>query len=121
MMYVGFVITVKEAVRLLKLDEFTVTSDYDTLPIQNYLKEKGSQLEFTYIDKGACAFGLHVCNSYGEKYTTLDECIEGLQETKRKFHEEIEKMKIDTREVNLTWIESEERLVKSPQGYLIDV
>ncbi len=121
MIYIGYVITVKEALRLLGLNESIVSSFYDTEPIQKVLEEKGSQLDFKYIDKGACVFGIPVCTNYGEKYATLDDCIFDLILVKRTFHLEILKLKLDISEVNLTWIESEEQLVKNPEGYLIDV
>jgi hypothetical protein len=120
MIYIGFSISVDEAVRLLKMDPSQISSSYDTAPIQTYLKEKGSALTFASIDKGACVFGLPVCNHYAETYQTLDECIAGLQETKRKFQEEIETLKINTSEVNLISTGVGEKLVKNPQGYLID-
>ena len=121
MIYIGFVITVEEALRLLGLDKSMVTSSYDTKPIQDYLREKGSQVTFSYIDKGACAFGLPVTNNYSETYQTLDDCILGLQSKQREFREEIEKLKVDTSEVNLVWSESKEKPVKNPEGYLIDI
>ena len=121
MIYIGFVVTVPEAIRLLKLDESIVTSFYDTQPIQRFLRDKESPLQFQYIDKGACAFGLPLCNNYAEQYRSLDDCLADMKNKQREFHQEIENLKVDTSVVNLTWIECGERPMKDPQGYLIDI
>ena len=59
-MYIGFVITIQEAIRLFKLNKNIASSFYDTEPIQAYLREKNNDLQFKYIDKGACVLGIPV-------------------------------------------------------------
>lgn len=124
MIYVGFVIEVGEAIRLLGLDESIVSCFYDTEPIQKYLKDEGSDLKFFYIDKGACLFGLRVHTSdrvLQLPYSTVDNTIVAILKRKDEFLKEIRKLKIDISQVNITWSEEESRLVENPQPYVISV
>ena len=122
MLYVGYVVSVEEALRLLELPETTVSCFYNTEPIKNYLKGKNSSLRFHYIDKGACLFGVPVemeekdgCFPYG----TLEDTFSAILKSKTIFQREVETLKIDIGYVNITWVESEEIRVEHPQPYVI--
>ncbi len=122
MLYVGFVISVGEALRLLKLPENTVSSFYDTKPIQDYLREKDSYLTFHYIDKGACLLGVPV--EVEEKntcfpYANLEDTFYAIIRSKYIFQREVTNLKMDMSYVNITWIEEEEKKVEHPQPYVI--
>jgi hypothetical protein len=124
MLYVGFVITILEAIRLLKLDESLVKSFYDTKPIQEYLNQKQTRLVFEYIDKGACLFGVPVDTENGYTkfpYTTIEDTVQSILIAKIAFLRYIKHLDMDTNEVNLTWIEEEEILVENPEPYVISL
>ncbi len=121
-MYVGFAISVQEALRLLKLPENTVSSFYETTPIQKYLTEKDSYLTFQYIDKGACLLGVHVQVEEKETcfpYANLEDTFYAIIRSKHIFQREVANLQIDTSYVNITWIEEGEKRVENPQPYVI--
>jgi hypothetical protein len=116
MIYIGFVIPVEEALRLLKLpDNFTKTF-YDTGPIQTYLEERGSKLRFKYIDKGACLFGLPV-RLLPE--ASVEDTILAMIHAKRNFQYEIKAIKIDISKVNINRVEEDSWTVENPEPYVI--
>ncbi len=122
MLYVGYVISLEEALRLLKLDESIVTSFYHTEPIQRYLEQRNTRLVFEYIDKGACLFGVPVDTENGYTkfpYTTIEDTFQSITIAKIAFLRYIKDLNIDTSEVNLTWIEEEDILVENPEPYVI--
>lgn len=124
MLYIGFVITVKEALRLLKLPEEYVLSYYNTQPIQDYLKQKNTRLIFEYIDKTACLFGIPVDTENGYTkfpYTTIEDTVQSITLAKIAFLRYVKHLGIDTSEVNLSWIEEEEILVENPEPYVISL
>jgi hypothetical protein len=124
MLYVGFVITVLEALRLLGLPEDFVSSDYDTEPLQEYLKQKKTRLVFQYIDKGACLFGVPVDTENGYTkfpYTTIEDTVQSITLAKIAFLRYIKQLNMDISEVNLTWIEEEEILVENPEPYVMSL
>lgn len=116
MMYIGFVIPVEEALRLLKLPDDFVQTFYNTEPIQNYLEERGSKLVFQYIDKGACLFGLEVKLRHE---SSVEDTIYAMINTKKMFGYEIKALKIDTNVVNINRIEEEAWPVENPEPYII--
>lgn len=115
-MYIGFVITVEEALRLLKLPEDYVKSSYDTAPIQNYLEERGSSIVFQYIVKGACLFALQVKL---RQEPSVEDTILAMINTKKMFGYEIKALKIDTKVVNINRVEEEAWPVENPEPYII--
>lgn len=115
-MYIGFVIPVEEALRLLKLPDTYVKSFYDTGPIQKYLEERGSNLVFSYIDKGACLFGLHV-KLLPE--TSVENTILAMINTKKMFTYEVKALKIDISKVNINRVEEDCWTVENPEPYVI--
>lgn len=115
-MYVGFVIPIEEALRLLKLEDDFVKTFYDTAPIQNLLTDFGSKLLFQYIDKGACLFGIKVAL---KTEPTIEETLLQLIQAKRQFLAEIKQLKIDISKVHLTRVEEESWLVENPEPYVI--
>jgi hypothetical protein len=122
MIYIGFVITVNEALRLLKLPDTMVRSFYNTEPIQKYLNEQKSELVFQYIDKGACLFGIEVSindEKTGFPYAKTDDVFFQILSTKYAFQHEMERLGVDTSKVHITWIEEEEKLMENPQPYVI--
>jgi hypothetical protein len=124
MLYVGFAITIEEAIRLFKLDANIVKSFYDTEPIETYLKEKQSELVFTYIDKGACLLGIpiHLEDTTTHfPYSKAEDTILSILIAKKQFLKEIQSLSIDIRNVNLTWIEEEEICVENPEPYVMNV
>ena len=116
MIYVGFVIPLEEALRLLKLPENTVSSSYDTKPIQNYLKEKQSKLEFQYIDKGACLLGVKLLL---RQESSVDDTIMAMITAKKFFHWEVKTLGLDISKVNINRIEEESWPVENPEPYVI--
>jgi hypothetical protein len=119
MIYVGFVITIDEAIRLLKLDRSIKQNFYETRPIQRILEDKGSCLHFEYIDKGACILGVPI--RMDEPYSPVSDTIIQILLAKKVFLEEMKKQEADMSSVYLTWIEEEERLVENPEPYVISL
>ena len=115
-MYIGFVIPVEEALRLLKLPEDFAKTFYDTDSIQRYLKDAKSHITFQYIDKGACLFGIKVRLT---EEPTLEETIVAMIEAKKDFLCEVKKLRIDISKVNINRIEEESWLVENPEPYMI--
>ena len=121
-MYIGFVITIQEAIRLFKLNKNIVSSFYDTEPIQAYLREKNNDLQFKYIDKGAYVLGIPVNtedNTTCFPYANLEDTFYAMIHAKYIFEREIRNLAVDMSVVNITWIESEEVCVEHPQPYVI--
>jgi hypothetical protein len=123
MLYVGLPMNIGETLRLLKLDEKYVPSFYDTKPIGDYLKQRGSELLFEYLDKGICLLAIQV--RYPRKAEndvpngTVDQTIVDLIDAKQRFFEECHKLTIDLRCVEIQWIESEPFVLENPQPYVI--
>lgn len=117
-MYIGFVIPLEEALRLLKLPDDFVNSFYDTEPIQKYLEERGSNLVFQYIDKGACLFALKV-KLLPEP--SVEDTILAMITMKKQFGYEVRALKIDTRIVNINRVEEEAWAVENPEPYVISL
>ena len=116
MIYVGFVVPLEEALRLLKLSETIVSSSYDIQPIQNYLKDKKSKIEFQYIDKGACLFGVKV---QLREESSVEDTIMAMITAKKLFLWEVKTLDLDIRKVNINRIEEESWLVENPEPYVI--
>ena len=116
MMYIGFVIPLEEALRLLKLPEDFVKTFYDTEPIQRYLEERGSKLVFRYIDKGACLFAHEVKL---RQEPSVEDTIYTMITIKRMFYYEIKALKIDISVVNINRIEVEAWPVENSEPYVI--
>lgn len=123
MIYVGFVISVAEAQRLLCLNDTFAISYYDTAPIHKYLKAQSSKLVFRYIDKGACLFAIPAThlNEECERYSSIDQTIINILTAKKAFLEELKQLHVSIKTVNLTWIEKEEWLVENPEPYVISL
>ena len=118
MIYIGFKISVAEALRLFSLGDPYARSFYDTGLIQKWLtEEKGSKLFFDYIDKGACLLGIPV--RIGVEYPTIEYTICRMVEAKNSFLYEMKNMGIDISKVNLTDIDEPETLVENPEPYVI--
>jgi len=118
MIYVGFVIPIEEALRLLGLPDDFVKSFYDTEPISHYLKKKGCSLIFEYIDKGACLFGAPV---KWEEEAPVEATILQILLAKREFLSEVNKLTIDISMVNINRIEEDSRPIENPQPYVISL
>lgn len=116
MMYIGFVIPVEEALRLLHLPQNTADSFFDTQPVCKHLEEKGSNLVFQYIDKGACLFG-HKVKLRQEP--SLEDTILAMINAKKMFYYEIKALKIDISKVYINRVEEESWLVENPEPYII--
>lgn len=117
MLYIGFVIPIEEALRLLKLPDDFVKSFYDTEPIQNYLEERGSKIVFRYIDKGACLFAHEIKL---RKEPSVEDTILAMIHTKKLFHYEIKALKIDLSVVNINRVEEESWPMENPEPYVIE-
>jgi hypothetical protein len=117
MLYVGFTIPAEEAFRLLKLPEYTVTSFYDTQPIQKYLKEKGSKITFQYIDKGACVFGVNV---HMRQESSVEDTIMAMITAKKVFLWEVKTLGLDISKVNINRIDEDSWLVENPEPFVIE-
>ncbi len=117
MLYLGFPILIEEALRILHLDNSFVKSYYHTDPIENYLRSKGSQLLFQYIDKGSCLFGLAFSDSKLPFYDALEEMIE----KKKLFWEEVHKLDLDLTYLQITDVECEGVCLPNPQPYLMSL
>lgn len=123
MLYIGFPVSVVEALRLLKLNESLVNSYYDTDPIQLYLKQEGTHLVFRYIDKGSCLFGLPVStfSSMDDAYSSVEDTIFNILGAKRMFLDECKNLNIDWNHVEVTWIEEEGKILENPQPFVISL
>ena len=124
MIYVGFVITLKEALRLFKISEAMVSTYSNTEPIQEYLKQRNTRLVFEEIEKGACLFGVPVDTENGYTqfpYTTIEDTVQSITLAKIAFLRYIKHLNLDISEVNLTWIEEEEISVENPEPYVISL
>ena len=117
MLYVGFPVSVKEALRLLKLDENIVTSYYDTEPIQKYLQTKKSKLTFFYGDKGSCVLGIPLSDSILPFETAFGEILVA----RSNFILEARALDLDFSHVEITQIEKESVVWENPDPFLISV
>lgn len=117
MLYIGFVIPIEEALRLLKLPEDFVKSFYDTDAIQTYLEERGSNLTFQYMDKGACLFGHRVKL---RQESSVEDTVMVMITAKKMFYYEIKALKLDISKVYINRIEEDSWLVENPEPYVIE-
>ena len=115
-MYIGFVIPIEEALRLLSLPDDFVKTFYNTEPIQKYLQEKQSKLIFQYIDKGACLFGIKV---HLRDESSVDDTILAMITAKKVFLWEVKQLGLDTSKVYMNRIEEDSWLVENPEPYVI--
>lgn len=116
MLYVGFVIPMEEALRLLKLEENFVKTFYDTKPIQELLLDLGANLVFQYIDKGACLFAYPVKL---RKEASVEDTILALINAKKSFGYEVRALKLDISNVYINRVDEEAWLVENPEPYVI--
>jgi hypothetical protein len=116
MIYIGFVIPIEEALRLLKLPDDYVKSFYDTGPIQTYLKANDCSIVFHYIDKGACLFGVEVKI---REESSVEDTIIAMIIAKKLFLHEMKNAGIDSSKVNLTRVEEDSWTVENPEPYVI--
>lgn len=117
MLYLGFPVSLGEALRLFKLDESIVSSFYHTEPVQAYLKQKKSHLLFFYIDKGSCFLGLPLSDNVVEYETAVTELI-GLRKI---LLSELRALGVDLSRVELTRVEEEGEWVENPEPFLMSV
>ncbi len=115
MLYVGFPISVKEALRLLKLEENIVTSYYDTEPIRKYLQSKKSRLTFFYIDKGVCLLGIPLSDSV----LPFEDAFGEILVARSHFILEARALDLDLSHVEITQIEKESVIWENPDPFLI--
>lgn len=116
MIYIGFIIPVKEALRLLKLPDNFAKTFYDTEPIQKYLEERDSKILFSYIDKGACLFGYPVRL---RQESSVEDTILALITAKKQFGYEARALSIDMSVVNINRVEEDSWPVENPEPYVI--
>ncbi len=116
-MYVGFVIPIEEALRLLSLPDDFVETFYNTEPIQKYLQQKQSKLVFHYMDKGACLFGIKV---HLRDEPSVDDTILAMITAKKVFLYEVKQLGLDITKVNINRIEEDSWLVENPEPYVIE-
>lgn len=117
MLYLGYPISLEEALRLFSLDKSLVSTFYHTEPVQAYLKKKNSHLLFFYIDKGSCFLGLSLSDSFVEYETAVTEII-GLR---RILLSELRNLGVDLSRVELTRIEEEGFWVENPEPFLMSI
>ncbi len=117
MLYLGFPVSVKEALRLLKLDDRIVTSYYDTEPIQKYLHSKNSKLTFFYSDKSSCLLGIPLSDSVLPFETAFGEILVA----RSNFLLEARALDLDLSHVEITQIEKESVVWENPDPFLISV
>jgi hypothetical protein len=118
MIIIGFPITVEEACRLLHIELIRIKTFYHTEPIQTYLKEKNAALEFHYIDKGTCAFGIPL-QTYPPRCvgdTTID-----ILHARRLFLLECKRLGVELHAVEITFVEEEPFLLHEPEPYVLCV
>jgi hypothetical protein len=121
MVYIGITIEIEEALRLFKMDESFVKSYYDTEPINNYLKEFGSSLDFVYLDKGVCVLGLLLKGDkhYHPSMIGIEDGLREILQLTKKFREEIKNLRFDLSAVTIAQMESEPIVMHNPDPFLI--
>lgn len=97
MMYVGLPLEFEECVRLLT-GELCPDEDFS---VQDYLKEKGSDLKFIWIDKNVHVLGYDLKGRYME----TEEMVKHIRHYQEKFDDEIEKLGIDLSVVDIAYME----------------
>lgn len=117
MLYIGFYLEIQEAIRILNLDENCCKNFYDTWPIHTYLKEKNSPLEFLYMDKGTCMFGVPVSDGY---IYEIEELLQSLLTAKKIFWKAVRDLGLDLSTVTVTGIEEEPEVLSNPQPFVIN-
>ena len=117
MLYIGFYLEIQEAIRILNLDENRCKNFYDTWPIHTYLKEKNSPLEFLYMDKGTCMFGVPVSDGY---IYEIEELLQSLLTAKKIFWKAVRDLGLDLSTVTVTGIEEEPEVLSNPQPFVIN-
>lgn len=117
MLYIGFYLEIPEAIRILGLEEDSCKNFYDTWPIHTYLKEKNSPLQFLYMDKGTCMFGVPVSDGY---IYEVEELLQSLLTAKKAFWKAVKDLGLDLSTVTVTGIEEESVTLENPQPFVIN-
>ena len=111
MLYVGLPLEFEECVRLL-----TGELDPDeNFSVQDFLKEKGSDLVFVWIDKGVYAFGYELKGGYME----TEEMVKHIRHYQEKFDAEMVKLGIDLSVVDIAYIDDAEEPMINVKAMLL--
>jgi hypothetical protein len=121
-LYLGFPISKGEMYRLLCRDFLTNEHHnwWDTSDIEMYLKQKGSKLIFTHIDKNVFAFGLELNKMTGFwlPFLSVETAKKYLEEMNNLFVDEIQKLGIDLSFVTIEQMEDVPIELKNPPPIL---
>jgi len=117
MLYIGFYLEIQEAIRILNLDKDSCKNYYDTWPIHNFLKGQNSPLQFLYMDKGTCMFGVPVSTGY---IYEIEELLVSLVTAKKVFWKAVKDLGLDLSTVTVTGIEEESEILSNPEPFVIN-
>lgn len=125
MVYIGYPLSIEEALRLCNL-----TASYDKSDYYNYYKDVKNKLEkylkpyglhFYGLDKGVYVIGLEVDEHLSNMNVNIDDFMITLITLKNKVKNGISKASIDLSEVEIeTDLEEEPIIVKNPEPYFIN-
>ncbi len=125
MVYIGYPLSMEEALRLCNL-----TASYDKSDYYNYYKDVKNKLEkylkpyglhFYALDKGVYVIGLEVDDHLSNMNVNIDDFMITLITLKNKVKNGISKASIDLSEVEIeTDLEEEAIIVKNPEPYFIN-
>ena len=92
--------------------------------IQIALKQKGSELDFHYIDKGVYVFGYEIPdfwkNILGQPTLSIEDSVILILQKKKQWKEEVTKLGLNMTKVTLARMEDEDEIVANPEPFLME-
>ncbi len=125
MVYIGYPLSIEEALRLCNLTTSFSENDYSNYwndvnsKLKNYLKPYG--LNFYGLDKGVYVIGLSIDNHLLNMNVNMDDFMITLITLKNKVKNGISRASIDLSEVEIeTDLEATPIVVQNPEPYFIN-
>ena len=120
MAYIGFPVSLEEAIRLMEDNIRNQNESPDTIHTGgdfNHILKKFTDLRFIWIDKNQCIFGVELqnvaCQFWDTK--TVDEVILEILEAKQRFKKEITRLHLNLEEVTFCHMEDEDTVHTNPE------
>ena len=120
MAYIGFPVSLEEAIRLTKDHIRNQNESPDDIHDENQLNRilwKFSTLNYVWIDKNQCILGFDVKNVARQFWDvkSVDDVLLELLETKQRFKQEISRLNLDLSTVTFCHMEEEDTIHHNPE------
>lgn len=120
MAYIGFPVSLEEAIRLMEdniRNQNESPEDIQTHTDLNRILKKFTDLRHVWIDKNQCILGVELPNVVCQFWHTIsvDDVLLEMLETKRLFKKEVERLHLDLSSVTFCHMEEEDTIHHNPE------